>query len=273
MRRVSRPWSRQRLRGKADTSTSRVFSEPTRATAHLQDFLRADARTRAGDPFITRQRRVRNGRPGKATRGHAIAGKRLILSSRARTCEPAPAVPHVPVLYPAVEAVSTNARKQKPAPAASIRSSWRPDDVLVEFPDGRRFAFELAQATGSRSSSKPKPTTGVVRFLSIRRGVASCRRKVGHSLRHADLPCPRTQLATTPTSSSIRNRTSSRVMSRCSNTGGRRSSPLVWRRSWDRLAALLEVVLAMSPPASHPSPRSQPDPIGSRCCRKETKWW
>lgn len=172
-----------------------------------------------------------------------------------------------------MEALSTNARKQTPAPAASIRSSWGPKDVLVEFPAGCRFAFELAQATASRSSSRPKPTTGGREILSIRRGAASCRRRVGHSLRHADLPCPRTQLATTPASSSIGSRTSSRVMSWCSKTGGRRSSPVVWRRSRDRLAALLEVALAMSPPASHPSPRSQPDPIGSRCCRKERTWW
>jgi len=45
--------------------------------AVLQDF-QADARTRTGDPFITRERQVRDTRPREGTRGHVFPGNRAV---------------------------------------------------------------------------------------------------------------------------------------------------------------------------------------------------
>ena len=63
--------------------------------------LEADARTRTGDPFITRQRRVRNGRPRRSTEVHEVPGNTADWRQHERTVEPALVRPHVPDLYPA----------------------------------------------------------------------------------------------------------------------------------------------------------------------------
>jgi hypothetical protein len=62
---------------------------------------RADARTRTGDPFITRERRVRDGRPRAGTDGHVLAGDWAVLEFGKWTAVPALARADVPVLYPA----------------------------------------------------------------------------------------------------------------------------------------------------------------------------
>jgi hypothetical protein len=56
---------------------------------------RADARTRTGDPFITRQRRVRHSRPRETTEGHKLPGKRPVRCPRADTMNlRVPALPY-----------------------------------------------------------------------------------------------------------------------------------------------------------------------------------
>jgi hypothetical protein len=66
----------------------------------LQGFLEADARTRTGDPFITRERQVRDARPRAGTCGHLIAGNWPVLPLLRWTRIPARARADVPVLYP-----------------------------------------------------------------------------------------------------------------------------------------------------------------------------
>jgi hypothetical protein len=61
---------------------------------------RADARTRTEDPFITRERRVRDGRPLAGTRGSVLAGKWAVPQLLRWTRVPARARVGVPVLYP-----------------------------------------------------------------------------------------------------------------------------------------------------------------------------
>ena len=60
----------------------------------------ADARTRTEDPFITRERRVRDARPRAGTRGHVLAGVRPFERVGGGTRVPARARADVPVLYP-----------------------------------------------------------------------------------------------------------------------------------------------------------------------------
>jgi hypothetical protein len=62
--------------------------------------FRADARTRTGDPFITRERHVGDGRPRKATHGHVLAGNQAVSRPSEWTRVPARARADVPVLYP-----------------------------------------------------------------------------------------------------------------------------------------------------------------------------
>jgi hypothetical protein len=62
---------------------------------------KADARTRTGDPFITRERRVRDRRPFTGTRGHVLAADRPDFTHIQWTGVPARARADVPVLYPA----------------------------------------------------------------------------------------------------------------------------------------------------------------------------
>src|ERR687892_1908571 len=61
---------------------------------------KADARTRTGDPFITRERRVRDARPRAGTCGHVLAGVRPFERVGGGTRVPARARADVPVLYP-----------------------------------------------------------------------------------------------------------------------------------------------------------------------------
>jgi hypothetical protein len=61
---------------------------------------RADARTRTGDPFITRERRVRDTRARAGTAGHISAGDQPVSPLRQWTQAPARARADVPVLYP-----------------------------------------------------------------------------------------------------------------------------------------------------------------------------
>src|SRR5918996_6475820 len=74
---------------------------------------RADARTRTGDPFITRGRRLRDGRPRAGTRGHVLAGNWAVLELLGWTRVPARARAHVPVLYP--RCVVNSVGEEKPA--------------------------------------------------------------------------------------------------------------------------------------------------------------
>jgi hypothetical protein len=93
----------------------------------------ADARTRTGDPFITRERRVRDARPREGTRGHVLAGNSMILQLKQWTRVPARARAYVPVLYPAfalAAAVRQEARSaleaQRPfGPSHSVPESSR----------------------------------------------------------------------------------------------------------------------------------------------------
>src|SRR5918994_5440790 len=66
----------------------------------LSRTFQADARTRTGDPFITRERRVRDARPRAGTRGHVLAGVRPFERVGGGTRVPARARADVPVLYP-----------------------------------------------------------------------------------------------------------------------------------------------------------------------------
>jgi hypothetical protein len=52
-------------------SGARALPCPTKLPANSQ---KADARTRTEDPFITRERPVRDARPLKGTRGHVLPG-------------------------------------------------------------------------------------------------------------------------------------------------------------------------------------------------------
>ena len=61
---------------------------------------KADARTRTGDPFITRERQVRDARPLAGTRGHVLAGNQALSRPSGWTRVPARARADVPVLYP-----------------------------------------------------------------------------------------------------------------------------------------------------------------------------
>jgi hypothetical protein len=61
---------------------------------------KAVARTRTGDPFITRERQVGDARPRAGTCGHVLAGNWAVLELLRRTRVPAQARAHVPVSYP-----------------------------------------------------------------------------------------------------------------------------------------------------------------------------
>src|ERR671919_3229689 len=60
----------------------------------------ADARTRTGDPFITREKQVRDGRPRAGTWGHLLAVNWVLSQASRWTRVPASARVDVPVLYP-----------------------------------------------------------------------------------------------------------------------------------------------------------------------------
>src|SRR5918992_1514508 len=61
---------------------------------------KADARTRTGDPFITRERQVGDARPRKGTRGDVLARNQAVSRPSEWTRVPARARADVPVLYP-----------------------------------------------------------------------------------------------------------------------------------------------------------------------------
>jgi hypothetical protein len=63
----------------------------------LSRTFRADARTRTGDPFITRERGVRDGRPLAGTIGHVFAAKSAVAGFSWWTRVPARAQADVPV--------------------------------------------------------------------------------------------------------------------------------------------------------------------------------
>jgi hypothetical protein len=65
------------------------------------DLRQADARTRTGDPFITRERRVEDARPLAGMRGYVFAGDKAISRLCQCTGVSARVRAHVPVLYPA----------------------------------------------------------------------------------------------------------------------------------------------------------------------------
>ena len=77
-------------------------------------------RTRTGDPFITRERRVRDARPLAGTSGHVYAANDPFLRlSSGRTCLLVPAL--VPVLDPATPSVSLGGGMSVRRPALGPR--------------------------------------------------------------------------------------------------------------------------------------------------------
>ncbi len=86
---------------------------------------RADARTRTGDPFITRERRVNGGRPLAGTSGHVYAANDPVSPLLEWTHVPAGAPAGVPVLYPAMPSVASRRKTGQTAgarPASGGRS-------------------------------------------------------------------------------------------------------------------------------------------------------
>ena len=94
----------------------------------------ADARTRTGDPFITRERQVRDGRPRAGTRGHVLAGNQVVSRPSEWTRVPARARAYVPVLYP-----RCLVRQRAVAPDCSYSSSPGASDASSKAPETAPF--------------------------------------------------------------------------------------------------------------------------------------
>src|SRR5918992_2963055 len=132
---------------------------------------KADARTRTGDPFITRERQVGDARPRKGTRGDVLAGNQAVSRPSEWTRVPARARADVPVLYPRC-LVRQRAVGARPLtfvqPGASDASSKAPETALFVGKQQSRAALLLVvqarRATGRRarrshcaSERKPRP--------------------------------------------------------------------------------------------------------------------
>jgi hypothetical protein len=87
------------------TRASRFVAQAVNTSGYFAGLLRADARTRTGDPFITRERRVRDGWAREGTPGHVPAAQRAVPRLGRWTGVPACAQADVPVLYPARSSV------------------------------------------------------------------------------------------------------------------------------------------------------------------------
>src|SRR5918996_6253195 len=89
---------------------------------------KADARTRTGDPFITREKQVRDGRPRAGTWRHLLAGNWVLSQASRWTRVPASARVDVPVLYPS--------RNGRAGQAHAYRTLDRIQDIAGSSPAG-----------------------------------------------------------------------------------------------------------------------------------------
>jgi hypothetical protein len=105
------------------------------------EWIEGDARTRTGDPFITREGRVGDARPLADTSGYVLAGNCAVLAIVGRTRVDARARAHVPVLYPGF-------RRSGKRSAASI-------DLADAHSDSARKARSLSRPSGSLPAEEP----------------------------------------------------------------------------------------------------------------------
>jgi hypothetical protein len=116
----------------------------------LSRAFRADARTRTGDPFITRERQVRDARPLAGTGRQSLAGNRAVLQLEQWTRMPARARADVPVLYPPRATGSCCAGTQSSAWIARRRSPVRAR--LAPSPEHRSSHLAARQASNPKRS-------------------------------------------------------------------------------------------------------------------------
>src|SRR5215203_1573717 len=108
------------------------------SAGHLQIQQSRRSRTRTGDPFITRQRRVRHGRPRETTEVHKVPGKRPIRSPWVQTLELARARPYVPDSYPTrprrraggTSLPGTETRRS--SPHSRLKSAWTRTPLQID---------------------------------------------------------------------------------------------------------------------------------------------
>jgi hypothetical protein len=91
----SQPENRSEMSRFVPCPPSRAFPALSSVTKVPANGTKADARTRTGDPFITRERRVRNARTRSSARGHVLAGSGQFPDLEGgRACPPVPALTH-----------------------------------------------------------------------------------------------------------------------------------------------------------------------------------
>ena len=132
----------------------------------LLQMRRADARTRTGDPFITKERRVGDARPRKGTRGHVLAGNQAVSRPLEWTRVPARAQADAPVLYPRClvrqRAVAPD-RSCSSNPGASDSSSKAPETALFVGKQQSRAALLLVVQSRSTDKSQAAPAIASLR--------------------------------------------------------------------------------------------------------------
>src|SRR5918999_5314454 len=113
---------------------------------------KADARTRTGDPFITRERRVRDARPLAGTAGHAFSGDQAVSALEEWTRVRARARADVPVSYPEASCSSVARRALEAPPRLWLEDRVGPARGARHYPWGKSRASAAWYAAGSRTT-------------------------------------------------------------------------------------------------------------------------
>jgi len=133
------------------------------SAGHLQIQQSRRSRTRTGDPFITRQRRVRHGRPRETTEVHKVPGKRPIRSPWVQTLELARARPYVPDSYPTRPRRRAGGTSLPGTENSAVKSAFAPEVRLdSNTPANRPFSADVGARVGARYAHGRSDLTRVV---------------------------------------------------------------------------------------------------------------
>jgi hypothetical protein len=135
-------------------STSCVSQDGQRKAPLSREF-QADGGTRTLGLFITRERRVRDGRARAGTRGHVLAAIKRFYADLQWTCVPARARPDVPVSYPRHHARAGCSWARRDHVTHQPRSSRSRE--LMASQERRPSQLGLLPFCGTRSGCSPLP--------------------------------------------------------------------------------------------------------------------